>query len=316
MDFMIFSGLVFHNKDILYGGEGDDTLLGLGGDDILEGGAGHDKLDGGAGSDTASYAGSGAGVTVDLSATPDAAGYVPGTGGHAEGDRLKGIENLQGSPYADTLTGDGTANVLKGGGIDELRGNAGIDTLYGGDDVDYLYGNDGNDIMNGGDGNDRLYGHADKDTLNGDGGDDTLFGSTGRDTLDGGAGKDTLYGNEDADTFVFRQDSVVPNPTTEEERKARDAEIDTVMDFSQTQGDRLDFRGLKEHSLFRGGERLSFLATEGAAFTNVKGQVRYEQNEDKDETYVQVDLDGNGAADFQVTLDDSLTLTNADLLLA
>ena len=80
--------------------------------------------------------------------------------------------------------------------------------------------------------------------------------------LDGGTG---------VDTFVFGQDSVVPNPTTDAEREA---ETDTGEDFTQSQGDKLDFRGLKEHSLFRGGERLSFLATEGAAFTGVKGQVR------------------------------------------
>ena len=121
--------------------------------------------------------------------------------------------------------------------------------------------------------------------------------------LDGGTG---------VDTFVFGQDSVVPNPTTDAEREA---ETDTGEDFTQSQVDKLDFRGLKEHSLFRGGERLSFLATEGAAFTGVKGQVRYEQDQDKDETYVQVGLDGNGGVDFQVTPDESLTLTAADLLL-
>ena len=121
-----------------------------------------------------------------------------------------------------------------------------------------------------------------------------------------------LDGATGVDAFVFGQDSVVPNPTTD---AAREAETDTGEDFTQSQGDKLDFRGLKEHALFRGGERLSFLSTEGAAFTGVKGQVRYEQDQDKDETYVQVGLDGNGGVDFQVTPDESLTLTAADLLL-
>ena len=55
------------NANRLSGGAGDDTLTGGGGDDVLTGGGGADALDGGAGSDTASWAGSAARVSVDLS---------------------------------------------------------------------------------------------------------------------------------------------------------------------------------------------------------------------------------------------------------
>lgn len=85
---------------------------------------------------------------------PDAAGYVAGTGGDAQGDKLGGIENLWGSAHADTLTGDGAVNVLEGG--------AGADTLNGGGGVDWLYGGKGNDTL-GGAGTDVLRGGEDAD---------------------------------------------------------------------------------------------------------------------------------------------------------
>ncbi len=93
--------------DRLDGGAGNDTLEGGAGNDSLEGGAGADALDGGSDSDTATYAGSRSGVTVDL-----ADGEA--SGGDAAGDTFKGIENVTGSAHGDRLTGDGRANVLDG----------------------------------------------------------------------------------------------------------------------------------------------------------------------------------------------------------
>src|SRR3546814_17659561 len=69
---------------------------------------------GGSGTDTASYAGSANGVTVDLTTGT-------GLGGDAQGDTLSGIENLTGSNYDDTLTGDGGTNSLTGGNGNEAR---------------------------------------------------------------------------------------------------------------------------------------------------------------------------------------------------
>jgi hypothetical protein len=113
--------------DILKGGRGDDTLLGGTGRDWLNGGRGADHLDGGAGpADTASYANSAAGVTVNLKTGV-------GSGGDAAGDTLVRIENLTGSAHDDTLTGGDGRNVLKGGaGNDMLTGGAGHDILIGG----------------------------------------------------------------------------------------------------------------------------------------------------------------------------------------
>ena len=71
------------------------------------GGAGRDVLDGGTGSDRTIYAGSDAGVTVNLATGT-------GLGGHAEGDTLTAIENLTGSVHSDALTGDDNGNRLTG----------------------------------------------------------------------------------------------------------------------------------------------------------------------------------------------------------
>ncbi|HET8726915.1 MAG TPA: cadherin-like domain-containing protein, partial [Alphaproteobacteria bacterium] len=152
--------------DALIGGGGDDALAGGTGDDVLDGGLGADTLAGGDGVDLAAYAGSAAGVTVDLAAGT-------GTGGTAEGDTLAGIEDVAGSAHDDILAGDAESNRLDGG-----AGDDGLD------------GRDGDDVLVGGLGDDTLAGRADDDQLLGGAGDDVLAGGAGADRLDGGAGRD------------------------------------------------------------------------------------------------------------------------------
>jgi Ca2+-binding RTX toxin-like protein len=118
-----YRGTAFN--DVLAAGAGDDQVLrGEGGDDTLVGGINVELLDGGAGIDTASYANSTVGVTVDLRL---AGAQV--SAGDANGDTLTGIENLTGSAHNDSLHGNAGDNVLIGGaGADVLVGGAGIDT--------------------------------------------------------------------------------------------------------------------------------------------------------------------------------------------
>jgi hypothetical protein len=121
--------------DRLYGLRGDDSLIGRAGDDrlwggkgsdVIRGGKGADDMNGGTGRDLADYSTSSTGVNVSLY-------RGKGTEGHAKGDRLVGIEMLQGSDHADRLSGDAGANALSGGrGNDTLRGGWGEDTLTGG----------------------------------------------------------------------------------------------------------------------------------------------------------------------------------------
>ncbi len=117
-------------NDTLTGDGNNNTLSGLAGDDTLNGGAGDDTLDGGVGgSDTASYAGAASAVTVSLADQ----GGAQDTGG-AGSDTLTNFENLTGSAFNDTLTGDGNANILSGGaGNDKIDGGDGADTaVYSG----------------------------------------------------------------------------------------------------------------------------------------------------------------------------------------
>jgi Ca2+-binding RTX toxin-like protein len=105
----------------MFGTSGTDHLTGNGGADILIGRGGGDELNGGDGQDTVSYAGSPAGVTVNL----DSAIL---NGGDAQGDTITGVENITGSSHGDHLTGNSLANLLSGGeGDDFLTGGAGAD---------------------------------------------------------------------------------------------------------------------------------------------------------------------------------------------
>ncbi len=170
------------HADILIGDNASNRITGGSGNDILEGRDGADILDGDADIDTVSYehspvyaAGTGEGVTASL---------LAGTGIHAdaEGDTFINVENLTGSVFNDTLTGDANANTLTGGaGDDAISGLGGVDTLYGGDGDDTLT----DDLA----GTAKIYGEAGDDTITFTGYDS---GSNTADFFDGGAGSDTL----------------------------------------------------------------------------------------------------------------------------
>ncbi|MEO0328950.1 MAG: calcium-binding protein, partial [Pseudomonadota bacterium] len=209
--------------DTLTGGTSDDIIFGGSGDDIISGEAGADTIDGGAGNDTVTYQTSLSSVTIDLSAdfANDAAG------GDAAGDDLANIENVIGTDFNDSLTGDATANILQGGvGDDRLVGLGGADTLIGGAgrdvadysvsdaavEVDLVAGTgDGGDSEGdtlfevedviGSSQDDMLLGDANDNELIGGEGDDEIRGADGDDTLDGGAGNDVLEGGIGADAI-------------------------------------------------------------------------------------------------------------------
>jgi Ca2+-binding RTX toxin-like protein len=120
-----------HNNVTLDGGSGDDNLFSNGAvsNTTMEGGAGLDFLTGNGTNDTASYASSTAGVTVDLFVEDFGFGAALDDG-HGSQDGLISIENVTGSAFADSLTGDSGANVLQGGaGDDTLTGEGGADVF-------------------------------------------------------------------------------------------------------------------------------------------------------------------------------------------
>jgi len=106
--------------DIIDAGEGNDDLRSGTGDDFVGGGVGddvftatdgdgNDFLDGGAGIDTVSFNLSTSGVTVDL-LTGRAVGLSSGD------DKLANIENVIGSTFNDSMTGNGSINIFWGNG--------------------------------------------------------------------------------------------------------------------------------------------------------------------------------------------------------
>jgi Ca2+-binding RTX toxin-like protein len=104
------------------GSDWEDVLIGSDGDNRLAGAAGADTIDGALGFDWAEYNSAEAGVTASLAqgqATNDGFGFV---------DTLINIENLRGSIYNDSLTGNAAAN--------QFKGEAGNDTIVGGDGTD------------------------------------------------------------------------------------------------------------------------------------------------------------------------------------
>ncbi|WP_272950674.1 calcium-binding protein, partial [Agrobacterium vitis] len=215
---------------------GVDKLYGYAGNDTIHGGSGGDTIDGGDGSDTASYSDSIAAVTINLLTKTV-------SGGYATGDVFTSIENVEGSAYADTLTGDTGANVLSGGaGDDILIGGAGADTLNGGagqDKITYeassaavkvdlstgtATGGDaqgdklsGIERVIGSSFNDTLIGSSVAEMLTGGAGDDILIGGGGNDVLNGGEGADVLdggAGNYDTLNYSAATSAVVLDLTT------------------------------------------------------------------------------------------------------
>ena len=217
--------------DWVDGGSGNDSIEAGGGNDLIFGGAGADNVNGGIGIDTFSYAGSAAGIFIQL-------GGAPGNGGDATGDVLIGIENVIGSEFNDVIFGDSAVNTLFGGaGTDVLQGGAGADVLYGGDGLDwagYFGANSdlvidletpGNssalfaedtlfeiEVIGGassfsttfiGDAVANIFvGGNVADDVFGNGGNDLLQGGGGADTVDGGAGGDAIMGNKGDDLLI------------------------------------------------------------------------------------------------------------------
>jgi Ca2+-binding RTX toxin-like protein len=266
--------------DTLIGGLGDDVLRGGGGNDSMLGGDGNDQAvieqlgdlfielpDGGLDTAWVTVSGWALPGNVEIGRLASNANTLFGSGtGQALvanplfGSLLQGgdgADELWGSDLGDTLAGGGGDDTLRGGlGEDLMRGGVGNDTYVvknlgdrveeavgGGYDTAYVTADAwvvGANVevtylagtatrLNGSEGNDNLIGNPlYGSTLDGRGGDDTLYGSPFADLLAGGLGNDVLWALGGADIFAFH----IANWGQ-----------DWVMDFSHSEGDKLDFRG-------------------------------------------------------------------------
>jgi len=177
--------------DKLTGNASANVLRGAAGADTLDGGPGDDRLDGGAAKDTGSFASSPAGVNANLTT-----GSATGNGT----DTLVAIENLIGSPQADTLTGSAAANVIEGGnGNDTMAGGGGVDTVSFKSATAAVTVDLGAGTASGGAGTDTLTGFV---NATGSKKGDTLIGDDSANKLDGGVGTDTCQLKNGVDTGV------------------------------------------------------------------------------------------------------------------
>jgi Ca2+-binding RTX toxin-like protein len=130
------------------------------------------------------------------------------------------------------------------------------------------------------------------DTFNGKGGTSgAVFGGAGDDTITGGNKHDVLIGNSgfdhlkgsggrDSFKFVALGDSAVG------------VTRDVIRDFSHTQHDKIDLQGIDANSGVGGDQAFHFIGARG--FHGVAGELRYAHH------ILQGDVDGNGAADFEI----------------
>ncbi|HVT27952.1 MAG TPA: calcium-binding protein [Lacipirellulaceae bacterium] len=149
-------------RDVITGNVRDNWLVGGDNDDVLVGAQGNDTLDGGAGDDVYSFIGGNLGIdTINEAANADVDtlnfyDFASGVNvdltkvGPAYAVNLTNlklvlsndtaIENVYGSQFDDTITGNARSNSLFGfDGNDTIRGGAGADFLYGGNHDDHLF---------------------------------------------------------------------------------------------------------------------------------------------------------------------------------
>jgi len=282
------------NANAIRSGGGDDTIHAGGGNDLvwIDDFNGYTAIvaDGGGGNDTLSFEPAefdGVNFSLALQGSAQATGQGEGT------MTATGFENLEGTFFADHLTGDDGANTILGfWDADTMDGGAGDDVLYG----DAFYTRHYTDIgQTGYDGTFVIV----EDEI---GFADTLNGGSGKDKLIGGLGADTLTGGSEADKFVYvsTQDSA-PGASHR----------DVIADFSHGEQDKIDLH-LIDADTTQAHDQAFHLG--GASFTHSAGEL-IQFSDGSGNTIVAGDVNGDGQADFEIQLTGAHTLVAGDFVL-
>lgn len=143
--------------------------------------------------------------------------------------------------------------------------------------------------ITGGDGDDSLFGLNFDDYISGGDGNDLLLGGSGADILTGGMGKDR---------FAFRDGDLTRES------------IDRITDFKSGE-DLINFCAMDADINTDGNQNFTFIGT--ASFTHRAGELNYIAKGSG--ITIGGDVDGDGVADFFLTLDGVHTLNKADMWL-
>ncbi|MDO4897441.1 MAG: right-handed parallel beta-helix repeat-containing protein [Moraxella sp.] len=135
--------------------------------------------------------------------------------------------------------------------------------------IDYHLSGSENALYLMGDNHINGYGNSSDNILTGNGRMNILEGKAGNDILNGGYGADVLYGGDGADTFVFKS-------------KIDGINIDDILDFSASQGDKI------------GLSSLVFGYLSGDWFSSDDSQISYETRVIQKDNALYLDLDGAG----------------------
>lgn len=144
-------------------------------------------------------------------------------------------------------------------------------------------------------GDDTLIGKSRNDYLEGYAGNDRIKANDGTDVLVGGLGADKLEGGAGADTFLYFSAA---------ESTLAVAGRDRILDFSAADGDRIDISAIGTSA------GVAFHVVEG--FSKVAGEVLITKANGG--YLVRADVDGNGKADFAITVLTDGPLSAADFM--
>ncbi|MBP7705287.1 MAG: M10 family metallopeptidase C-terminal domain-containing protein [Caulobacter sp.] len=250
--------------------------------DTLTGGDGADTLFGGGGADVfVATAGGGADTVND---------FVVGTDkidvsafGSIVGVTQQGSDALVtvASGVTFLLLGVSAASVTNASFIglvaptwNEIVGTSAAETINGTADADHIQGLDGVD---------RLFGLGGDDWLQGGAGNDVIVGGAGADLLEGGAGSDTFRYDSAADFNVG-------------------GALDRILDFGT--GDRINLSAIDANTGVAGDQAFTVVG----GFTSVAGQLMTSYDAGEDETLVQMDVNGDGVADYALIVEGNATL--------
>lgn len=317
-------------RDVLYGGRNDDSLRGGGGNDIIFGGAGDDTIFGDGGNDTLN-----GGPGSDIIYVDDVGDRVAESNRWAGHDTVvSSVDFRMGRAHIEDLELTGSSRLGAGNGLmNRITGNDANNILDGGKNLDTLVGGLGNDVyhlrtpgdqavefagegidtvkafgsFNLGDNIENLFIQLMTSKLGtplqglsgiGNTLDNTIVGNPYNNLIAGREGNDTLRGQAGADTFVF-------------DRAAGAGNVDRIVDFDATEGDRLRFA----QSIFT---EVSKGVLDADAF--VLGSAPFDANDrllyDQTSGVLQYDADGTGAtAAVQVAIFQNNALLDATDLL-